>query len=244
MNLHRFALPVVATLLVALAAPARAQLVQNGDFETTTNGSGQLGYNTNATGWTTTGYNFLFTPGSADTTGVTGQYGNLQLWGPNNGSANGLPATSPTGGNYIGADGDFDVGPIQQTITGLVAGQQYTLGFWWAGAQQQGYTGPTTEQFAVSFGLQTQDTAVANNASEGFTGWMHQDFTFTADGTSDVLSFLAIGTPAGVPPFSLLDGVTLSAVPEPSDLILLGGGIAMVAGLAWRRRQRGTAAAA
>ena len=93
---------IAATILVSAvigsATPALADLVTNGDFEEITNGGGQLGFNTNATDWTsaTTSYNFSFTPGSADTTGVTGQYGNLQLWGPNNGSANGLPATSQT----------------------------------------------------------------------------------------------------------------------------------------------------
>ncbi len=65
-----------AFALSALAISAQATLVfTNGDFESTTHGAGQLGYNTNATGWTNgtdgsgnIGYNFLYTPGSADTT--------------------------------------------------------------------------------------------------------------------------------------------------------------------------------
>ncbi len=218
-----------AMLLLTFAISAQAaNLVTNGSFESTTNGNGQMGFNTDATDWTTTGYNFIFAPGTADTTGATGQFGNLQLWGPGNGSNNGLPATSPDGGNFVAADGAFDVGAITQTINGLTAGNTYTVGFWWAGAQQSGFDGDTTEQWQVSLGSQTQSTAVVNNVSHGFTGWMFQTFNFTADSSSDVLSFLAVGTPDGVPPFVLLDGVSLNAntsTPEPGTCLLVMGGL-------------------
>jgi hypothetical protein len=65
----------LALALVLFASGAKANLLTNGNFSSTTNGGGQLGYNTTATGWSTTGYNFLFTSGSADTTGVTGSNG-------------------------------------------------------------------------------------------------------------------------------------------------------------------------
>ena len=230
-----------AVAFLTLATSAQATLVfTNGSFETTTNGKGELGFNTIATGWTTTGYNFLYTSGSADTTGATGQDGNVQLWGPGNGSANGLPASSPDGGNFVAADGVFQVGAIQQTITGLTKGNAYAVGFWWAGAQQSGYNTATTEQWQVSLGGQTQSTVVVTDASHGFTGWVHKTFTFTADNTSDVLSFLAIGTPAGVPPFVLLDGVTVAAaVPEPGSWALMAGGLALMCGLGVLRSKMG-----
>lgn len=218
----------LAILTLAMAAQA-SNLVVNGDFETTTNGPDfQFDHNTVATGWTSNGYNFIFAPGAADTTGATGQFGNLQLWGPGNGSNNGLPATSPTGGNFAAADGAFQVGAISQTINGLTAGNSYTVNFWWAGAQQSGFTGATTEQWQVSLGGQTQSTVVLNNANHGFTGWQSQSFTYTATSSSELLSFLAVGTPNGVPPFVLLDGVSLNAnstVPEPGTLTLLFGGL-------------------
>jgi hypothetical protein len=226
----------LAFLTFGIAAQA-GNLVVNGGFESTTSGPGQLGYNTNATGWTTTGYNFLFASGTADTTGTNGVYGNLQLWGPNNGSANGLPASSPDGGNYVAADGAFQIAPIQQTINGLTPSDSYTVSFYWAGAQQYTFNGPNTEQWQVSLGSQTQSTAVYQNPSHGFSGWQQQSFTYTATSASEVLSFLAVGTPTGVPPFSLLDGVTLNAAtPEPATLALLGSGL--LAGVGFVRSKK------
>ena len=183
------------------------------------------------------GYNFIFAAGTADTTGATGVYGGLTLWGPNNGSANGLPPSSPNGGNFVAADGDFQTEAITQTINGLKAGDKYTVSFYWAGAQQEGFTGPTTDAWIVGFGSATQETPIVNNVSHGFTGWQHQSFTFTADGASDVLSFLAVGTPAGVPPFSLLDGVSVNSVsaPEPGSVTLLVSLAGLLGGLGIRR---------
>ena len=108
------AVTAIAVAVLVLGSPAGAEagnLVTNGGFESLTSGYGQLGYNTDATDWSVSGpgssYTFVFAPGTADTTGSNGQYGNLSLWGPNNGSANGLPASSPAGGNFIGMDSDF-----------------------------------------------------------------------------------------------------------------------------------------
>ncbi len=238
-KLSVFGMSALALALGMSGAAHAGSLVTNGGFETTTNGGGQLGYNTDATGWSTSGYNFLFPSGTADNgTGVSGQYGNLQLWGPGNGSANGLPASSPDGGNYVAADGAYSVGPISQTISGLTVGSQYAVSFYWAGAQQYGFTSPTQEQWNVSLGSDTQSTAIVNNVNHGFTGWMGQTFTYTATSTSEVLSFLAYGTPSGVPPFALLDGVTMNAVPEPSAMVLMGIGAAGFGIAALRRRAK------
>ena len=228
----------IALLTFAISAQA-SNLVANGGFESTTTGTGQFDFQTTATGWTSAGYNFIFSSGSADTTGVTGQFGNLMLWGPNNGSANGLPASSPDGGNFVGADGAFQVGAITQTVNGLTAGDSYTLSFFWAAAQQSGFTGATTEQWKVTLGGQEQDTAILPNANHGFSGWQSQTFTYTANASSELLSFLAVGTPDGVPPFALLDGVSLNAdsAPEPGALMLMLGGLMSGLGLLRLKRR-------
>jgi hypothetical protein len=198
-----------AISLSAFAVGAKATgLVSNGSFESSTNGAGQLGYNTTATDWSTTGYNFLFTPSSIST-GVTSQYGNLKLAG--------AITPSPDGGNFVAADGAFSVGPITQTLTGLTAGKKYYVSFDVAAAQQKGYAGTTTEGWTVGFGGVTQNVDITTAANplpnQTFSGWTKKTLTFTATGSSQVLSFLAYGTPTGQPPFSLLDGVSVT-VPE------------------------------
>ncbi len=214
-------------------------LVQNGDFETTSLASSTQMNTSNVANWSTTGYNFIYFAGTADTTGsYTPEYNsNILLWGPNDGSNNGLTAASPTGGNFVAADGAYQVAAITQTINNLTIGTNYQLTFYWAGAQQQGYNGPTTEQWIVSFGNQTHATAVANNADHGFTGWMEQTFLFQATSNTEVLSFLSAGTPNGEPPFSLLDGVSLVDAPEPASWTLLGG-VMLVGGMSTLRRRR------
>lgn len=240
----------VMILCSAHKARAQVDLVLNGNFSATnwitpqpanvaTTNGGQLGYNLNATGWTNVtgsslGYNFLFTAGSVDSNGVNGNAGSLSLWSTNNGGVSTLTAP-PGGGNFIAADGAYETEPIQQTITGLTPGQNYALSFYWGAAQQTGFSGATTELWSASLGGQTFSTTAYSLPSKGFSGWIQQTFNYTATNSSEVLSFLAAGTPSGQPPFSLLADVSMQVVvPEPSQvamgllLILFIGGAAAV----------------
>jgi len=228
----------IATAFVSTAAfSTPIELVTNGGFETTTNGLGQFSNNTMVPGWTSSGYNFVF-DGANPSAAVRGQFGGLALWGPGNGSNNGLTG-SPAGGNFVGADGAFEVGAITQKLSGLTAGHKYDVSFYWGGAQQDGFNGITTEQWIVSLGGISQSTAVLTNANHGFTGWQKTSFTFTAQTANDVLSFLAVGTPNGEPPFSVLDGVSATAVApvaEPGALAIFGFGGLGLAAVARRRK--------
>lgn len=234
---------ILLTLAVALPASANTSYVLNGSFESTTNGNGQLGYNTNATNWTnqnnagTWGYNFLFAPGTADTTGAVGSAGTVSLWGPGNGSNNGL-TTSPNGGYFIAADPVYQTGTISQVINGLTVGQEYAVQFYWAGAQQYTFNGATTEGWQVTLGSSTQSTGTISNVSHGFTGWRLATMDFVATSTSETLSFLALGTPSGLPPFVLLDGVSMIAAPEPGTFVLIGLGLLAIPLGARRIRKR------
>jgi hypothetical protein len=223
------AFSALALALTVSSAHADVINVVNGGFETTTlAGSGKFNASSaqQVTGWTSNGYNFVYTATGGDTN--NGQNNAIELWGPANGSNNGLTA-SPLGGNYLALDGAYSVGAVSQTLSGLTVGAQTTVNFYFAGAQQSGFSGITTEQLKVSLGSQSLYTEILTDPTHGFTGWKYESLTFTATSTTEVLSFLAIGTPAGVPPMSLLDGVSVtstSPVPEPSSIALMMTGLA------------------
>jgi len=236
------ALTAMAFATVAATASA-AEFVSNGGFESTLLPiSAEFGGDFPAqqvTNWTTDGYNFVFQAGEADTVGGIGSFGNLKLWGPGTGVANGLPASSPQGGNYIAADPQFITDSIDQVINGLTIGAKYNLTFYWAAAQQFGFDGDTTAGWNVSLGGETHTTGAVANTNHGFVPWTLANFSFTATAATETLSFLAIGGPSGSqPPFALLDGVSLTnvGVPEPATwgLMILGFG---AVGAAVRRRR-------
>jgi len=155
---------------------------------------------------------------------------------------------SPAGGAYMILDGDPGfTGPLQQTVTGLTPGQKYDLSFYWAAGELSDRTGYQTSQLTGTFGSSSFATSVYHNTNGpgvpgSFSGWSKVSFVVTADSTSDVLSFLAVGGPSGnLPPVALLDGVSLTAVPEPATWAMMIVGVFGV-GLAARRRTRAAVA--
>lgn len=243
-----------AALLALSQATFAAPTIVNGNFEDTgsrTSSYAMLGSNRGDAaipGWTL-----------GTNPGTTGAYPNVNnplnclmhasqttgLCGPTNQGPSGAwqfwqyPGLSPAGGNFFGGDGDTSIhAAISQTVTGLTPGEQYTLSFYQAAAQQRGFNGVTTERWQVTFGTETQFSTLMNTEDHGKTDWNAQSLTFTATSGSQVLSFLAQGTPNGQPPFVLLDGVSIAAVtavPEPATALLFASGLF---GLTLARRQR------
>jgi len=243
----------VALAAVALTATAgiahAANLASNGSFETWSGGTNSSEFGTRfpsqtLAGWSTSAYAFVFTPSDPNATSEFGA-DDVALWGPGNGGITPpVLGPSPDGGNFVAIDGSFtnNSSLLSQTINGLVAGQQTTVSFWWAAAQQGpapgqgGFSGDTDEQFVVSLGGQTQSTAVINLPSHSFSGWQQVSMTFTPTSTSEVLSFLAVGHPdSSEPPMALLDGISVSQTPEPTSLALLATGLFSVGGVARMR---------
>lgn len=130
---------------IAAATPARADFlpnVSNLNF-VQYNGAAPKNYFTtvNPVGWVGGGgLIFIDAPGTAD----DGSY--LSVYSP-------FPTNSPVAGNFVEADGNPDYeGSFSQTITGLTPGKTYTLSFYQAGGQQQGFANglATTEQWVIS----------------------------------------------------------------------------------------------
>jgi len=232
------ALSLAALAMAGFAAPAQANLVTNGSFETFSGSSGgcsnnsgtntQEVTNSDLSGWSTnSGYTFDLN---------TSNYGNFSnSFNGNGSSCIGLQptiTTSPDGGNFIGSDAAFlNPGPVTlaTTITGLVTGSTYNLTFYMAGGQQTGFTGNSDDWWTVGLGntggsgtsQKTPDIILTDpencgihgnsGCGVGFSGWVAETMQFVAGATSQVLWFLGGSTAAsGQPPFVLLDGVNLS----------------------------------
>ncbi|STQ91886.1 PEP-CTERM sorting domain-containing protein [Iodobacter fluviatilis] len=253
MKLNSTALAAILISISSFSAQATLNnLVYNGDFELTSNGVGQLGAITNATGWTSDydathfGFNFILDK-NADKTGFasenTASKGtNIFMWGPQGSegrfSDNGFKQ-SHNGGNFLGSDGAYANTKIWQNINNLVIGNKYTLTFEWAAGQFTDRTGETTSNWEVYFGNQAPvSTEIKSVGSKGFNDWSFKEFTFEAKNTTETLAFLAKGTPTGEPPFAMIDNISLvpvTPVPEPETYALMGLGlVALVA----RRRAK------
>jgi hypothetical protein len=210
------------------AVDARADIIANGSFETTTPAVGA-------------GTFVLFTPGS---TGVTG-WTVVGTTGINIGVGNtafiesGISFPAENGSNWVdltGLNSNNDTEGLQQTIATIV-GDSYTLSFFVGNVDS-----PST-----GFGVTSTVKVLANGASLGaFTNnctactttlaWTQFSHTFTATSTSTTLTFLN-GDPAndnsnGLDNVSLLDNGPATA-PEPSSIALLGTALLGLAG--WRR---------
>jgi hypothetical protein len=215
-----------------------------------------------------TGLAFLYYAGNQGSTttanvGVSqnGRFGAFSLYDPGNvagatPTGGAIPNTSPGGGNFIVADGASGYSiALYQALTGLTAGATYNVSFWYAAGQQSGFTGTTTEGWQVSLENTAQTTQVAANgttiqdtpaqaggglASGAFQAWAQETFSFTASSSSQVLTFLSLGTPSGQPPAVLLSDVvmTVQPTPEPASLGMCGMGLtALIALLAFGKKQ-------
>ncbi len=214
-----FVLSVLAVGSVAI--PAHATTVFNGSFEnvgTATHsylitGSNLPNWSTSPSGSKT--LDCLVFAGSATTNPCGTQIKFAQNPGP-----------SPDGGNYVAIDGDTNYGtPLSQNLTGLIIGQQYTVFFYQASTQQLGFSGQTSQSFKVSLGAETKSSTTMVTPSQGVVAWQSQKLTFTASAVTQALTFMAASVPNGQPPFTLLDGVSITATPEPATFALMGLGL-------------------
>ena len=138
------------------------------------------------------------------------------------------PPAGAGSGTFVGLDGISSPIPnagVSQTVSGLTSGKNYSVSFYWGNTQLLNRTGDTTEYLTVSLGGQSFNTVTNSIGTHGWSGWALKSFTFTASSTSELLSFLSVGTPNSLPPFAVLTGVSITQVPEPPELAIFGGGL-------------------
>lgn len=255
MKLLATAAAAAAIMAISTSANAAVNLVTNGSFELSTYahnsqfGSGDCiratpggacgpALTQGVTGWTgigAPGLQFYFVGGTQNTVNADNVYGDPLAYFQN------VTPLSPDGGNFVGLDGDQGPpsvqGGISQTINGLVVGEFYNLDFNWGAAQLRNRSGPTTEQLQITFGTNVVSTGILPVASQAFSGWQNGHYVFQATSASQTLSFLSIGTPTGLPPIALLDGVSVTMVPEPATWAMMLLGFGGIGAMIRRRRQ-------
>lgn len=236
-------------LTVAFVADASAgNLVLNGDFNSPGASAAQLlSYgSTFVTDWTNQDAYTGYIP-AGQTPDQSWGCCLLGSAGPGYGVANGMVGP-PSGDAEMVIDGTDGFGPsggygyIEQTISGLVSGQTYTLSFWQAGSQEYTVSGDQTEYFVATLGDQSFTSPTMVVPSQGFAPWAEYSTTFTWDGVGDVLQIASVGS--GEPAFAMLTDVSLTGtVPETSTWVMMVAGFAGM-GLLARARRKATAVVA
>jgi hypothetical protein len=154
-------------------------------------------------------------------------------------------AASPGGGSYLGIqDLDaffprFNVGGFTQNVSGLEVGATYTLTFY-SMTNHDAFDPAARQDWIVTFGpsqLTGQQTWYTGNSE-----WVQSSLVFTAQATTQALTFVAEFLPGSYPEMLNIDDIALTrtagAVPEPASAALLLGGL-LVVGAAARRRSLG-----
>ena len=204
---------IIASSLVCLALPfahAQADIIQNGGFETI---QGTLPI-------TCTSNTAVFHYSSCQAQGWSGTY---QITNGKGGFA--VPSSDPNGGNvlvlqtYYTAASSF----ASQTFYAPVSGE-YDLTFY---AANRSYGGEQTLWVSI-------DDSVVASYNTLPSAWTLESVAFYANAGQNTLSFAGLNS-ATSDATSFVDGVAISAAPEPGIFALLGVGLVGL-GLIHRRK--------
>ena len=223
--------PLLAILLALNGIGARAALITNGDFETTSVPVPAGSFNlyvpgqTGLTGWTIVGN------AGTDVGVVSGTYTSAGILFPAGSGANWLDLTGLVSNTTEG---------VAQTIATNI-GDSYTLTFSVGNVNSPGTGYGVTSTVDVSangmsLGAFTNTCTTCNTTQ----AWQLFTATFTAVSSSTTLQFLNADprndNTNGLDNVSLVDNGPVAPVPEPSSMALLGSGLLGVGVCLFRRR--------
>lgn len=191
-------------LLAAAGGGARADLINNGSFETPVvpvgGGLNFGGGSTAITGWTVTGFDVHLLNGATVASGITFNAHSGDQWLDLSGSSSNSTANGVT----------------QDVAT--VAGQDYLLSFYVGSATDNVFFFPSTVDLSINGGARTSYTNPTAPSDQ--MNWLQFSTPFTATGAVTNLTFFNGGSSTNY--LSGLDTVTLLAVPEPGSAALAG----------------------
>jgi hypothetical protein len=154
---------------------------------------------------------------------------------------NNVAGTAQDGVNFVELDANFN--SAMQQVVSTVAGQAYSLSFWYSSRPISVYNSAfpgdivPADSNGLTFNVGAGDVSVYVATENDMTDndWKLYTTSFTATGASTTLTFTAVGTNDSYG--TSLDNVVLTAVPEPGEGALIVAGLLGIAGLA-RRRNR------
>ena len=144
-------------------------------------------------------------------------------------TSNSGPWGSPSDQSHTGIDLGGYVAGVQSTASLIsdftfVAGDEYTLT--WSDAGRTNYG--STQTYSVTAGGDVLGSFTTDNGQ-----WTSHSFTFTAASDAALIFQGTVNADAT----SFIDNVSVTAVPEPTALLMMGVGTLGL--LAWRRRAQG-----